>query len=81
MIQKDFENLETGDEIIYIESIKEQVFDYWIVNKTKFNKTIQGASIICDAHSGSNWTEIPVGSCESYEKLEVAKEKYAEYYI
>ena len=81
MTQEDFENLETGDEIIYIKSIKEQVFDYWIVTRIKFNKTIQGTSLICDGHTGSKWTEIPVGICENYEKLEIAKKIYAEYWI
>jgi len=81
MTREVFENLEDGDKIIFIESVKENVFDYWIVDTKKFNEKIQGASVLCNRNVGKTWTEITVNDCGSYELLEVIYKTHAEYFV
>ena len=71
-----------GDKIVYVENFlrKKKVFKYYIITKIKEN------SVICDIFIPSvnwkrKWTEIPKNSIIEYEKIEILKQKYPQYFI
>jgi hypothetical protein len=76
-------DLKIGDEIVYVQNFfkYKKVIIYYVVTKIKENSVICNRFIFPSNEKTNNWTEIPKTSFIKYEKLEILKQKYPQYFI
>jgi hypothetical protein len=76
-------DLKIGDEIVYVENFfkYKKVIRYYVITKIKENSIICNRFILSSDEKESYWTEIPKNDSIKYEKLEILKQKYPQYFI